>query len=175
VLIANATDFDDEDEMSYHWDSRYPDRFKVKQDDRAQYVLPENDLNDTIILTLQDGEAQIVRYLALEPVNLVPVVDSIHGDDVKLPGNNAILLDTAITGDTVVYEVYAYDPEGDELEYVWTSSDTSDFIERQEAEAVYVCRDSVFIDTITITAGDVVGKSTQRRIRLQIDTVATEP
>ena len=161
--------------MSYLWTSNYPARFTLKKDDRAQYVLPDSDLNDTIILTLQDGEAQMVRYLALVPVNLPPVVDSILRDTVKLSGNNAVLFDSAYTGDTVSYEAFAHDPESGDVTFSWAAGEEADALESDSESALYICKDSVYIDTITVSVEDDLGKTVTRSIQLKIDTVATQP
>jgi len=175
VVIADAQDLDVEDEMSYLWTSKYPTRFTLKQDDRAQYVLPESDLNDTIILTLQDGEAQMVRYLVLVPVNQPPVVDSIFRDSVKLIGNNAVLFDSAYTGDTISYEAFAHDPESGNLAFSWTAKEEADALESSNESSRYICKDSVYIDTVTVFVEDDLGKTVTRSIQLKIDTAATQP
>lgn len=173
LVIAYVEDFDDEDEVSYQWSAGNSDRFNIKVDNRSRYVLPATELNDTIIITVQDGEAQLVRYIELIPGNQKPVIDSILHDSVRLTGMNLYLSDTAHAADTVRYRVFARDPEGDNVSCRWSCLDSTFFTSLTGEQTEYICGDSLYDDTLSVTVEDNEGARTLKMIYLFIDTTVT--
>ncbi|MBN1578429.1 MAG: hypothetical protein JW913_17845, partial [Chitinispirillaceae bacterium] len=172
-FLAYARDRDTADSMTFAWTSGNQDRFSIRIQNRARYVLPDSSLNDTIILTLQDGDVQVVRKIVLMPENRAPIVDSILRDDVLLEMNNGSCRDTALAGDTVNYRVVAHDPEGENLTGTWRAADTTRLFARSGLAADYFCGDSSYVDTLSITVRDESEAGVTRKILVQVDTVAT--
>lgn len=173
LCIAYATDRDTGDSMTYDWTSGDEKRFIVRIENRARYNLPDPIIKDTIIMTLQDGAAQVVRRVVLRPANRRPVIDSIIGDGILLTGTAAYLSDTAIAGDTVSFTGFARDPDGGKLTWLWSGADTSLFISRVASSVKYLCIDSVYTDTVSLTVKDEDGANTVKKVILQVETLNT--
>ena len=171
TCIAYGTDRDTGDTIIYTWSSSHDERFLVRILNRARYILPDPLIKDTIILTLQDGEAQSVRKIVVAPANRPPVIDSIHGDGKRLSGTLAFLNDTAVAADTVTFAGFAHDPESGSLTWTWSATDTLLFITRNSSSVKYRCADSVYTDTVSVSVKDEDGGSAVRKIILSVDTL----
>ncbi|MBN1759572.1 MAG: hypothetical protein JW863_14695 [Chitinispirillaceae bacterium] len=168
LCIGYATDPDTGDAMSYGWSSEGDGSYYVRIENRARYILPDPLVKDTIILTIQDGEAQLVRRVICAPANRAPVIDSITGDDLRLTGNAAFLNDTAAPADTVVFAAFGHDPEEASLSWLWNASDTTLLGSRTASFINYYCRNSNYIDTVSVTLEDEKGAVAVRKIILTV-------
>ncbi len=174
LFSAYARDRDSStDSMTYLWTAGKQELFKVRLGNRARYVLPDSALKDTIILTLQDGTAQSVREIILNPVNRAPVLDSILGDSTRLIMTGGNYHDTIVAADTISYEVFARDPEGGDLTYTWNASDTTRLSSKDKMSIDYFCSDRSYLDTISVIVKDEGGVSVMKKVIIQIDTVTT--
>ncbi len=170
LCIGYATDRDTaRDPMSYEWSSAGDGAYMVKIENRTRYILPDSLIKDTIILILQDGEAQVVIRVVCAPSNRAPVIDSIVGDSVRLSGTAAFLKDTAGSADTITFMAFGHDPEGEKLTWSWSCSDSTLLSSPDSSSVDYYCRDSVYVDTISATIRDQKGASAVRKILLTVD------
>lgn len=162
------------DTLHYSWSARKPERFVKIQSNVAKYILPAKDLNDTIVCTVQDGAVQTVRKISIVAVNGVPVVDSIRRSDANLKKYSLNeYIDRASASDTLVWKVFASDPEGGKLSYRWSASDSSRLASTTTNAVTYVCDSVYYKDTITVSVTDSLSATTQRRLILQVDTTTT--
>jgi len=175
LIIVYCRDRDAQDTIKYSWNAGYAERFASRKSNRAKYILPTKNLNDTIVCTVQDGSVQTVRKIILSPANGSPVIDSILSDGEPLKKLSASEYgDRAHVADTIVYKVYALDPEGSTLTYSWSVSESKRLITLSETSVKYICDTMWYKDTIIVTAKDSLNAQVLRRVILQVDTAAVQ-
>lgn len=168
LLIAAVRDLDTADTMKISWSSQFSSRIIAQLKDRARYVLPDSALNDTIVMVVQDGAAQIVRRLVLAPGNSAPVLDSITGNGKSFRGAVVLFRDTISGGDTIPYTASAHDPDLDKLTFRWSASDSLRISGAATRVVSYQALDTTYYDTLTCRVGDARGASVFKKIIILI-------
>lgn len=168
TLQAFLRDLDLDDSISCQWTSSKPERFLVTMANRARYAVSSNYPADTVVLTVQDGEAKTERRIVFLPENNNPCIDSIRSNERMLVKSGEFYLDTADISDTIVYRVFVTDPDGDNYFVSWSGTDPDRFTQLSGDATKYICKNSAFVDTLRVTASDERGADTDQRIILQV-------
>lgn len=168
LLIAAVRDLDAADTMKISWSSQFNSRIIAQLKDRARYVLPDSALNDTIVMKVQDGAAQIVRRLVLSPANSAPVLDSITRSGKIFKGVVALFTDTLSGSDTISYTVSAHDPDLDKLTYRWRAADSLRISGATTRVVSYRALDTTYYDTLSCWVEDERGASVFKKIIILI-------
>jgi len=168
TLQAFLRDLDRDDSMLCQWTSSNPERFLVTMANRAIYEVFSDNPADTVVLTVQDGEATAERKVVFLPENNEPHIDSIRSNERMLVKSGEYYLDTANVSDTIIYRVFVTDPDGDNYFVAWSGTDTDRFSQLSGDATKYTCKESVFVDTLRVTVSDERGADTDQRVILQV-------
>ncbi|MBN2535059.1 MAG: FG-GAP repeat protein, partial [Spirochaetales bacterium] len=135
----------DEDPLSFLWSTTCPGSFDNPMNQYPNFTV-SNDAEYTeysITIQVSDGTYNIEESIpvVVEDLNDPPVIKSINANPTRIP-----------KGGSTQLEVYAVDPDQDELTYQWTATETGIFYDADTATPVFTVHDEVEYGECTITA-----------------------
>jgi hypothetical protein len=140
-------------------------------DTTAQYICMGSEYTDTIVCIVKDlsGDSA-VKKIVIAVINRPPVLDSIRVNGVmQCKGTTLLARDTASGSDTLLLRMYASDPDkADSVKIFISSVQTSVLTRISDTIARYICKDSLYTDTVTCVVRDLFGDSAKKSIVMTI-------
>jgi hypothetical protein len=170
-VFDHDTDFGDTVRLSVA--SKQPSCLVKVSDTSAQYTCKDSAYTDTIVFDVKDvtGDSAVKR-IVVSVVDHPPLLDSIRVDNlVQCKGAVAMFRDTAIASasDTVRLRIFASDPDaGDTVRLSVSANQGSSIVKLSDTSAQYVCKDSVYADTVICTVRDLAGYSAVKKIVIAV-------
>jgi hypothetical protein len=129
---------------------------------------------DTVSVTVFDNDSAratktIVIIKGALGTNKPPVFDSLMVNDTLFKGTWSIATRKATVRDTIVFRMFAHDPDSlDTIHFSVTAHDTLRIRKQGDTAAVYGCRDSVYRDTILFHLFDVHMGFVDKRVVIDV-------
>lgn len=134
-------------------------------------ALPESDIDSTeIVIGGRDSlEKKVSLILSIQ--NQRPVVDSILIEEDMYTAADPLYSYEATVLDSVSLQVFTHDPDSENVVVGWEilSGEVSSNIHPDGYQAQYVCLDTLYQDTILITARDETGGVSEKRVLILVN------
>ena len=142
-------------------------------DTTARYVCKDSVYTDTIVFIVKNLEGDsAVKRVVVFVVDSPPVLDSIRvNGKMQCKGATVLVRDTAICSakDTLLIRAFASDPDSrDTVKLSVKAKQTSCVTKLSDTTARYVCKDSVYTDTISCVVKDLAGDSAVKKIVVSV-------
>jgi len=168
-----STDLDSGDTVKLSVKAKQNSLVTRLSDTTAQYVCKDSAYTDTVVFSVKDlsGDS-VVKKIVISVINRPPALDSIRVDGVmQCRGAVSLFRDTAIASsiDTVTLRIFASDRDpGDTVKLNVSAKQVSCVTKLSDTSVQYVCRDSIYTDTVVCCVKDVAGDSAIKKIVISI-------
>ncbi|MFW5775179.1 MAG: hypothetical protein ACOCW2_02720, partial [Chitinivibrionales bacterium] len=133
-----------------------------------QYLtnLPESDVDSTQIVIVGKDSLTTRQSLILSIHNRRPIIDSMLIGEHMYTSADPVYSYEATVLDSISLAAYAHDPDSEAVEIRWEvlRSEGESLLNGNEQTAEYVCLDSLYQDTILVTAVDETGAASEKKI-----------
>jgi hypothetical protein len=142
-------------------------------DTTAQYTCKDSTYTDTVVCVVKDiaGDSAVKRVV-VSVINKPPVLDSIRVNGVmQCKGAVVLSRDTAIASgrDTLSIRIFVHDPDrGDTVKLTVLAKQTAQITKLSDTTVRYVCKDSIYTDTIICVIKDLAGDSAVKRVVVSV-------
>lgn len=171
-LAVYARDLDPAvDTLKYIWKAGNPAALFSITKWMAKYKCPLKVTIDTVTFLIVDGLDSIEKTVRVNIGSQAPVIDSLKIDSVKFSGTQSTFSDTAAARDTVEFKAFAHDNDHQDLvSFRWKALNSAQMVAETTPNKVkYVCKDTSYVDTISVTAMDNYGNSSIKAVELTIE------
>ncbi|HEX7511218.1 MAG TPA: hypothetical protein VF335_07960, partial [Chitinivibrionales bacterium] len=159
-----------------YWTVRCLDstRLKTVSDTAALYVCKDTLNKDTVTFLLSDKHlGSTLRQIIVDVNNRYPLFDSVRCADTVFKTIDSVYKKNVSVGDSVVVKIFGHDPDaGDSATIRWSLlgslNDTARFKTITGNQAVYVCKDSIFLDTCGLRVIDKRKAAARKRLCMNI-------
>ncbi len=171
MLRVFSSDSDKGDTVKLTVKAKQSSRVTIFSDTIARYVCKDSLYTDTIVCIVKDlaGDSAVKRII-VSVVNHPPLLDSIRVNGVMVCKGTPLSASYPANGkDTFMLRIYASDPDlGDSVKCTVTSKKNSCLTILSDTTARYVCKDSLYTDTISCVARDLAKDSAKKSVILTI-------
>jgi hypothetical protein len=140
-------------------------------DTTARYVCKDSVYTDTISCIVKDcfGDS-VKKSIVISVINRPPVLDSIRVNGaIRCTGSTLLSRDTASGRDTVMLRIFSTDPDHLDSVKLSISNKFPSLVQKLSDTAVrYVCRDSLYADTVSCVVRDLRGDSAKKSVVIAV-------
>ena len=130
---------------------------------------------DTVTITVRDNDSltdkrTIVIVKGVLGPDKPPVFDSLWVGDTLLKGAWSMYTYRATVRDTIDFKMYAHDPDSlDTAHFSVSAKNTLGLKQYGDTAAVYVCKDSVYVDTVLVHVYDLHLGSVDKKVVINVN------
>jgi hypothetical protein len=127
---------------------------------------------DTVAVTVRDnmGATVVASVVIVKGANKPPLFDSLRVNDSLITGTWTRFSWSACAGDSLRLKIYAHDPDSlDSTRFTIRAGDSARLKSGPGGAALYVCRDSLGRDTVSLLLSDTRGASAVRLLIVGVD------
>lgn len=140
-------------------------------DTTAQYLCRDSSYTDTVVCVVKDlaGDSAVKR-VAISVVNRRPSLDSIRVNGaMQCRAAASVAVDTGSGRDTFMLRIFASDLDPCDSVKLFVSAKAASAVSKlSDTTARYVCRDSLYTDTISCVVRDLAGDSAKKSIVIAV-------
>lgn len=172
-----AHDPDNGDTFSIQWSTASGKKMAAQDAKGFVEAYPCADVanrNDTVHVTVRDTKQKIstgavVLHTKFQKRDHPPTIDSVRVDSAMvLRSGAAVFADSASGRDTIRLRVFASDPDsGDTAKWSARASRQTQLSVSKDT-IMYICKDSLYRDTITLTARDLYNDSVRKQVVVNV-------
>ncbi len=166
--------FDESTEnASVAWQNAGGGSLRSSTDSSVVYVSLDSAYQDTLFAHVFDDHGVSSEYTVyLHVHNRRPVIDSLSVGDQMLTGGNVVHAFSATVRDTLAIAAFVSDPDGETPDIAWRVKNPDHQALMPNAfrnTASYTCKDSLYRDTILISATDSSGAASVKQLVIAVN------
>ncbi len=134
-------------------------------------TLPETDVDSASIVVYGKDSLTTKLPLILSIKNRKPSIDSILVNDELFKSTDPVYSYEATVLDTISFRAFSHDPDSESVVFSWEmqGENQSPLNTEEYPFAVYRCLDSLYQDTVVLTARDETGGVNEKRIQILVN------
>jgi hypothetical protein len=168
IITCWIRDLDKTDTAKFIWKVSDSTMINSRIENRIIIQIPAIQRTDTIHLTVVDGVYSKNYLLYTDNFQPEPVIDSLKIHEVLYKNMQKEIVDSAKFPDTIGINIYARDYQNDSISFGCESLIKNRITRMQPSEFRYILKDSIYIDTVSVTVQDTKNNKNVKKVILKI-------